>query len=184
MRPLRRKLLALLLQLPPSLTTKEGLKKLEALIHNLDADFRYAIEVRHKSWFDNKQVYKLLSDNNICLAWSQLDTIQTPPELTSVSFTCASWETGALTKKTLARYRKIELESSESGQTPSVESRTITKQSLQSWQLATTMLDLVLQLQARLERCISKVEQMMVRAGKTYPPLTALASYFDAGISY
>jgi uncharacterized protein YecE (DUF72 family) len=83
MRPLRRKLLALLLQLPPSLTAKEGSKKLEALIHMLDPDFRYAIEVRHNSWFDNKQVYKLLSDNNICLAWSQLDTIQTPPELTS-----------------------------------------------------------------------------------------------------
>jgi uncharacterized protein YecE (DUF72 family) len=82
MRPLRRKLLALLLQLPPSLTAKEGLKKLEALIHMLDPDFRYAIEVRNKSWFDT-EVYKLLSDNNICLAWSQLDTIQTPPELTS-----------------------------------------------------------------------------------------------------
>jgi uncharacterized protein YecE (DUF72 family) len=82
MRPLRRKLLALLLQLPPSLTAKEGLKKLEALIHMLDPDFRYAIEVRHKSWFD-MDVYKLLSDNNICLAWSQLDTIQTPADLTS-----------------------------------------------------------------------------------------------------
>src|ERR687887_925263 len=55
---------------------------LEALIHLLDPDFRYAIEVRHKSWFD-RSVYKLLSYNNICLAWSQLDTIQTPPELTS-----------------------------------------------------------------------------------------------------
>jgi uncharacterized protein YecE (DUF72 family) len=82
MRPLREKMLTLLLQLPPSLTAKEGLKKLEALIHMLDPDFRYAIEVRHKSWFDEK-VYNLLSDNNICLAWSQLDTIQTPPELTS-----------------------------------------------------------------------------------------------------
>jgi uncharacterized protein YecE (DUF72 family) len=65
------------------LTAKEGLKKLEALIHMLDPDFRYALEVRNKSWFDNKNVYKLLSDNNICLAWSQLDTIQTPAELTS-----------------------------------------------------------------------------------------------------
>jgi uncharacterized protein YecE (DUF72 family) len=82
MRPLRSKFLALLLQLPPSLTANEGLKKLEALIHMLDPDFRYAIEVRHKSWFDER-VYKLLSDNNICLAWSQLDTIQTPAELTS-----------------------------------------------------------------------------------------------------
>lgn len=68
--------------MPPSLTAKEGLKKLETLIHILDPEFRYAIEFRHKSWFD-KSVYKLLSDNNICLAWSQLDNIQTPPELTS-----------------------------------------------------------------------------------------------------
>src|SRR5215210_1220289 len=82
MHPLRRKLLALLLQLPPSITAKEGLKKLEALTHMLDPDFRYAIEVRNTSWFD-KGVYKLLSDNNICLAWSQLDSIQTPAELTS-----------------------------------------------------------------------------------------------------
>ena len=52
MRPLRKKLLALLLQMPPSLTAKEGLKKLEALVHMFDPDFRYAIEFRHKSWFD------------------------------------------------------------------------------------------------------------------------------------
>ena len=49
----------------------------------LDPGFRYAIEVRHTSWFDNKDFYKLLFDNSVCLAWSQLDTIQTPPELTS-----------------------------------------------------------------------------------------------------
>jgi uncharacterized protein YecE (DUF72 family) len=85
MRPLRTKMLALLLQLPPSLTVKEGLKKLEILIHMLDPDFRYAIEVRHNSWFD-KSVYKLFSDNNICLTWSQLDAIQTPGELTSDFF--------------------------------------------------------------------------------------------------
>ncbi|HEY6756573.1 MAG TPA: DUF72 domain-containing protein [Nitrososphaera sp.] len=83
MGPLRHKILALLLQLSPSLTAKEGLKKLEALIHMLDPGFRYAIEVRHTSWFDNKDFYKLLSDNSVCLAWSQLDTIKTPPELTS-----------------------------------------------------------------------------------------------------
>jgi uncharacterized protein YecE (DUF72 family) len=83
MRPLRNKLLALLLQLPPSLTAKEGLKKLETLVHMLDPNFRYAIEVRNRSWFDNKNLYKLLSDNNICLTWSQLDIIQTPAELTS-----------------------------------------------------------------------------------------------------
>jgi hypothetical protein len=45
--------------------------------------------VRSKSRFDNnsKDFYKLLSKRNICLDWSQLDTIQTPSppaaELTS-----------------------------------------------------------------------------------------------------
>ena len=82
MRPLRTKLLALLLQLPPSLTAKEGVKKLEILTNLLDQDFRYAIEFRHQSWFE-RSVYRLLSDNNISLAWSQLDDIQTPAELTS-----------------------------------------------------------------------------------------------------
>jgi uncharacterized protein YecE (DUF72 family) len=51
LQPLKSKLLALLIQLPPSLTAKEGLKKLEALIHLFDPGFRYAIEVRNKSWF-------------------------------------------------------------------------------------------------------------------------------------
>jgi uncharacterized protein YecE (DUF72 family) len=82
MRPLRTKVLALLLQLPPSLTAKEGVKKLEILTNMLDQDFRYAIEFRHQSWFE-RSVYRLLSDNNISLAWSQLDDIQTPAELTS-----------------------------------------------------------------------------------------------------
>jgi uncharacterized protein YecE (DUF72 family) len=82
MRPLRTKLLALLLQLPPSLTAKEGVKKLEILTNMLDQDFRYSIEFRHQSWFE-RSVYRMLSDNNISLAWSQLDDIQTPAELTS-----------------------------------------------------------------------------------------------------
>jgi uncharacterized protein YecE (DUF72 family) len=83
MRPLQRKLLALLIQLPPSLTAKEGMKKFQSLIDRLDSNFRYALEVRHTSWFGYKDFYKLLSDNNVCLAWSQLDTIQSPPELTT-----------------------------------------------------------------------------------------------------
>ena len=49
MRPLRKKVLALLLQLPPSLTAKEGVKKLEILANLLDEDFKYAVEFRHQS---------------------------------------------------------------------------------------------------------------------------------------
>jgi uncharacterized protein YecE (DUF72 family) len=52
--PLAHKLVCLLLQLPPSMTMKEGLKKLERL--PLDERFRYAVEARHESWF-NDEVY-------------------------------------------------------------------------------------------------------------------------------
>jgi uncharacterized protein YecE (DUF72 family) len=52
MAPLASKLVCLLLQLPPSMTMKEGLKKLQKL--PLDKRFRYAVEARHKSWFDDE----------------------------------------------------------------------------------------------------------------------------------
>ena len=82
MKPLQSKLLCLLMQLPPSLTKKEGLPKLERLTPLLWKKYRYAIEVRHNSWFD-KEVYRLLAKYDMCLTWSQLDAIQTPPEITS-----------------------------------------------------------------------------------------------------
>lgn len=62
MKPLERKLLCLLIQLPPSLTKDEGLPKLEHLITLLWKRYSYAIEVRHQSWF-SKDVYKLLQNN-------------------------------------------------------------------------------------------------------------------------
>jgi uncharacterized protein YecE (DUF72 family) len=76
MAPLASKLVCLLLQLPPSMTMKEGLKKLQKL--PLDKRFRYAVEARHKSWFDD-EVYSSFKENDICLAWSQLVELQTPP---------------------------------------------------------------------------------------------------------
>jgi uncharacterized protein YecE (DUF72 family) len=78
--PLKSKLLCVLLQLPPSFTKKEGFKKLKAL--PLDMRFRHAIEVRHNSWFDT-EVYEFLKENDICLAWSQLAELQTPPVVTA-----------------------------------------------------------------------------------------------------
>ena len=82
MKPLKSKVLALLIQLPSSLTAMEGMEKLKRMIPHLDRDFRYAIEVRHASWF-NKDFYKLLSSNNICLTWSVLDSIHTSYEVTA-----------------------------------------------------------------------------------------------------
>ena len=80
--PLHDKTLALLIQLPPSLNISEGLDRLKELLPLLDNKFRYAVEVRNKSWF-NELAYTFLANNNICLAWSQLADIQTPPVVTS-----------------------------------------------------------------------------------------------------
>ncbi len=76
MRPLADKTLALLIQLPPSLHIFEGLERLRDLVPELDTRFRYAVEVRHSSWFQDL-AYNFFANNDICLVWSQLE-IQTP----------------------------------------------------------------------------------------------------------
>jgi uncharacterized protein YecE (DUF72 family) len=79
---LKGKLLALLIQLPPSIQIVEGLEALRNIISYLDKGFRYAVEVRHRSWFQDL-AYNFFAKNNICLVWSQLAEIRTPPIVTS-----------------------------------------------------------------------------------------------------
>ena len=76
--PLYEKTLALLIQLPPSLQIFEGLESLRDLVPNLDPGFRYAVEVRYPSWFQDL-AYNFFANNGICLVWSQLAKIKTPP---------------------------------------------------------------------------------------------------------
>lgn len=82
MRPLADKTLALLIQLPPSLHIFEGLERLRDLVRRLDTRFRYAVEVRHSSWFQDL-AYNFFVNNDICLVWSQLAELQTPPIVTT-----------------------------------------------------------------------------------------------------
>jgi uncharacterized protein YecE (DUF72 family) len=82
MLPLKDKILALLIQLPPSLKIMEGIENLRQLIPELDSRFRYALEVRDRSWFQDL-AYNFFSDNNICMVWSQLAELMTPPIATT-----------------------------------------------------------------------------------------------------
>src|SRR5437870_5205945 len=82
MRPLGGKTLALLIQLPPSLHIFEGLERLRDLVPELDTKFRYAVEVRHSTWFQDL-AYNFFANNDICLVWSQLADLQTPPIVTT-----------------------------------------------------------------------------------------------------
>jgi len=80
--PLKKKLLALLIQLPPYLKITEGLEALKQYDFYCDEVFRYAVEVRHHSWF-NELAYNFFKNNNICMVWSQQDKLVTPPIVTS-----------------------------------------------------------------------------------------------------
>jgi uncharacterized protein YecE (DUF72 family) len=82
MKPLKNKLLALLIQFPPYLKITEGLEALKQYDFFFDDNFRYTVEVRHPSWFSDL-AYNFFSNNNICLTWNQLDKIQSPPVVTT-----------------------------------------------------------------------------------------------------
>jgi uncharacterized protein YecE (DUF72 family) len=82
MEPLKDKVLALLIQLPPSYKLKEGLEDFSSYNFFFEGDFRYAVEVRHSSWF-NDLAYNFFKNNNIAMVWSQMDRLQTPPIVTS-----------------------------------------------------------------------------------------------------
>ena len=79
---LKEKLLALLIQLPPSIGIVEGLDALRNILPYLDKSFRFAVEVRHRSWFQDL-AYNFFRNNQICLVWSHLADIRTPPIVTS-----------------------------------------------------------------------------------------------------
>ena len=82
MLPLKEKTLALLLQLPPSLKVVEGIENLRQVVSELDTTFRYAVEVRDRSWFQDL-AYNFFANNNICMVWSQLAELRTPPIVTT-----------------------------------------------------------------------------------------------------
>ena len=82
MEPLQEKTLALLIQLPPSMQIMPGLQSLKELVRLLDRRFRYAAEVRHPSWFQDL-AYNFFANNDICMVWSQLVRMNTPPIITT-----------------------------------------------------------------------------------------------------
>jgi hypothetical protein len=61
--------------------------------------FTYAVEVRDSSWFQDL-AYSFFANNNMCIVWSQLADIRTPPIVTT-DFTLDSLEIGPNKKKIL-----------------------------------------------------------------------------------
>jgi len=80
--PMYEKVVALVLQLPPSLSFEEAKPNLEELFSYLPDYFKYPIEGRHKSWF-TKEALDYLKRKNHCLVWNEVQGIENPAKITS-----------------------------------------------------------------------------------------------------
>ena len=81
-KPLEDKMAILVIQLPPSLSFSEAKPQLEKMVNHLPKNYKYAVEGRHKTWF-NDESYKFLSEKNLCLVWNEVEGIQNPAPVTS-----------------------------------------------------------------------------------------------------
>ncbi len=68
---LREKLGCVLLQFPHSFSLERGKSRLASFIEDLPGDTKFALEFRDSSWFVD-EVFTMLSDRNITLAWSDI----------------------------------------------------------------------------------------------------------------
>jgi len=79
---LNEKLGPFVIQLPPSFKLSKHERALANFLAELDPNSRYAIEFRHKSWF-NPATEKLLESKNVCQVWSVNQYLSTPAAVTS-----------------------------------------------------------------------------------------------------
>ena len=80
--PLMKKLEALVLQLPPSLTFHQAKKDLMDLIQYLPKSIKFPIEARHDSWF-TAEALDFLTEKKLCLVWNEIPEIVNPCPITS-----------------------------------------------------------------------------------------------------
>lgn len=79
--PLKGKNLAFLIQMPPSISFK-AFPAFKNFCNILDTRYRYAIDARQTSWF-NDEFYAFLMERDICLVWNEFDSMRAPPVITT-----------------------------------------------------------------------------------------------------
>ena len=80
--PLRKKIIALLVQLPPSLSFEEAKPRIIELLQYLPSYYKFPIEGRHESWFTD-DARDFLEENNLCQAWNEVEGVNNPARITS-----------------------------------------------------------------------------------------------------
>jgi uncharacterized protein YecE (DUF72 family) len=69
MRNLGHKLACIVAQMPPHFKFETGLERLKDFLSQADPEIRLAIELRHKSWY-NEETYNLLRKHKVSLVWA------------------------------------------------------------------------------------------------------------------
>lgn len=80
--PLKSKIVAFVLQLPPSLKFYTAKPRLEELSEHLPHYYRYAVEGRNDSWFSEEALF-FLSDKKFSLVWSEVPMVDNPAPITT-----------------------------------------------------------------------------------------------------
>ena len=80
--PLKSQVLALVLQLPQSLSFEEAKPRLDELFSYLPFYYKFPIEGRHESWFTDEAI-DYLTERNVCQVWNDLEGIHNPRIITS-----------------------------------------------------------------------------------------------------
>ncbi len=83
-RPLGEKLSFVLIQFPASFRGKTQKTRFAEFIKLLPSDISFAVEFRHSSWFA-EDVYSMLRDAEITMAWSEVPMLMVPEVITSGS---------------------------------------------------------------------------------------------------
>jgi uncharacterized protein YecE (DUF72 family) len=99
---------ALLMQFPPNFGI-EHLNDLEVYLNGLPKNHRYAVEFRNKGWL-NSEVFAVLRDNHVALAWTDRPLMDKIKELTA-DFLYVRWEGDR--KKVKGTLGEIEVERTE-----------------------------------------------------------------------
>ena len=82
------------IQLPPSLQIIQGLVGLKELVRRLDDRFRYAVEVRHPSWFQDLAYNFFANNGNRNVRQDKLETLHKRHQRLSENDKVVSWNHG------------------------------------------------------------------------------------------
>jgi uncharacterized protein YecE (DUF72 family) len=70
------KLGCIVAQMPPYFKADKGFEKLEDFLSRIDTTVRFAVELRHASWY-SQRTYDLLRDHKVCLVWAVNEFVET-----------------------------------------------------------------------------------------------------------